>query len=294
MKKIFLIIALLLMSNMLTGCFGFIVKAPVEAHEIGIIFGDGTSIDDVVLPGRYSDLRIHSRLETIDCSSRQMTWEDPDLWTSDKQPLAFRVTVTYKRSNDVVLIQELWSTYRNIFKNDEALMIMVESRIAESAKEVTVAHTLEGMLGIDTSDGGRNQLQQEMFDALSPELAEFGAVLLNVSINDIGVSDTYKANLEAKANSRIMTELAQQETLRLQEQLLQEQAQTEIDLEIARRNNLVAEELARVYEVSPEAFEIARLEALSNLLGESDLIFIPLGTDLTLLFSDAGVVPIAE
>lgn len=295
-KKVFLLLGMLLvMSVFMTGCFGVIVKRPISENEIGVIFENGAEIDRVVTAGRYSSMSLHAKMEVIDCSSRDLDWEDPDLWTSDKQSLQFKMTITYKRTNDPARVEELWSTYRNVFMSDGVLQSMVNSRIGESAKEVTVSHTLDGMLGVDVSDGGRNQLAQEFFDALYPELHEIGVELLNVTIKDISPSDSYRENLEAKADSRIKTELAQQETLRLEEQLKQEQAQTEIDLEIARRDNLVAEELAKVYELSPEAYEIARLEAIAKIFGDNDKIFfVQPGIDLTLLFteSNSGLTPL--
>ena len=82
--------------------------------------------------------------------------------------------------------------------------------------------------------------------------------------------------------------------LGVNEQLEQEKAQTEIDLEKARRANLVAEEEAKVYQESEEAYHLKRLELLKDMLDESDKVyFIPEGADITLfLGNEPGVVPV--
>lgn len=292
-SKVFTMVAMVVLIAMTqTACFGTFIKEPVAQHQRGVIMHDGVSISSVVGAGRYRDSGISgffAKMEVIDISALQLTWEDPDLWTKDKQPLFFKVTVTFHRTGDTELIQKLWESYRGVFTNTDVMRDMVNSRIAEAGKQVTVSRTLEGMLGIsETEDGGRAGLQNEMFEFLAPELLEFGVVLVNVSINDIGVSEAYKERLEEKANSTIGVELARQETLLLQERLLQEKAQTEISLEIAERNNLVAEEQAKVLTASPEAFELAKLDAIARILGDGDLVFLPVGTDISLWFTENG------
>lgn len=93
--------------------------------------------------------------------------------------------------------------------------------------------------------------------------------------------------MQEKSTAAIEIELAQQRAQQLEKQLEQERAQTEIDLEKARRNNLVAEENTKVYEESKEAYELKRLELLKDMLGESDKVyFIPEGTDITLFLGN--------
>lgn len=111
-------------------------------------------------------------------------------------------------------------------------------------------------------------------------------------VMNISVDPQYQAKLQEKSTAAIEIELAEQKAAQLEKQLEQEQAQTEIDLEKARRANLVAEEEAKVYETSKEAYELKRLELMKDRLGESDKVyFIPEGADITLfLGTDKPVV----
>ena len=173
------------------------------------------------------------------------------------------------------------------------MMSMVQSRVPEAAKEMTVRDTLEGMLGIAEGSAGRNGAQEFLFSELKGELLEFGVVLDNVTIDTITASDEYVSRLQEKANAQLQVEVSQQLTKQKQEELNQEKAQTEIDLEIARRNNLVSQENAKVFEESPEYLELKKLEALAGIIGDNDkLLFVPNGADITLLFGTEGIVPV--
>jgi molybdopterin converting factor small subunit len=100
---------------------------------------------------------------------------------------------------------------------------------------------------------------------------------------NVGVDPQYQAKLQEKSTAAIEIELAEQKAKQLEKQLEQEKAQTEIDLEKARRASLVAEEEARVFEQSVEAYELKRLELMKDLLGNGDKVyFIPEGADITL------------
>jgi len=290
MKKFSKILVLLLVLPLLSGCFGVGIKRAVESYQTGIIMSDGVSISNVVGSGRYSDYSLHAQLIVIDNTVHQVRWEGDDLWTKDKQPLDFVIIADYHRTNNEEEIRRLWGTYKTVFTDDYIMEQRVLSRIPESAKEMTVGKTLEGMLGI-SEEGGRNKAQEVLFAELSKELAEFGIVLDNVTIDTITASDEYIQKLQEKANATLQVELARQLTLQLQEQLAQEEAQTNINLEIARRENLVAEEKAKVYQESPEALELRRLELLGNALGDTTkFFFIQPGTDLSLLLNANGSV----
>ena len=69
-----------------------------------------------------------------------------------------------------------------------------------------------------------------------------------------------------------------------------------IDLEKARRQNLVAEENAKVYEVSEEAYELEKLRIMKEMLKETDKVyFIPEGSDISMFFNNGNTsVPIIQ
>ena len=155
--------------------------------------------------------------------------------------------------------------------------------------------TLDEMLGIADSAKNRATLQIEIETLLSAELESCGIQLIDFGVNSIGVDPEYQAKLQEKSTAAIEIELAEQKALQLEKQLQQEVAQTNIDLEKARRANLVAEEQAKVYKESEEAYELKRLELLKDMLGDSDKVyFIPEGTDITLFLGNQvdGPVPV--
>jgi regulator of protease activity HflC (stomatin/prohibitin superfamily) len=150
--------------------------------------------------------------------------------------------------------------------------------------------------GVEVAEPGRERVTEDMFRMLSPQLEECGIQLLDIRISNIAPDPQYLEKLQEKARANVEREVAMQRTAQLQEQLKQEKAQTEISLEIARRENQVNEELARVYEKSPQYFELERLARLSDIIGGSDKIyFVPQGTDLTLILgggTEPSVVPV--
>ncbi|KXK08489.1 MAG: hypothetical protein UZ21_OP11001000690 [Microgenomates bacterium OLB22] len=120
-------------------------------------------------------------------------------------------------------------------------------------------------------------------------------VLQNVSVNNIGPDEGYLSALKEKANAHVNVEVAKQKALQLVEQLNQEKAQTDIEVEQARRKNEVNAELAKTYSLSPEYYELERLRLLQGVVGDKDKIyFVPDGANLTMFLSGNGsglVVP---
>lgn len=277
-----------------TGCF---FKAEVQTSQVGLIMPDGVKVSETVGAGRYTKMNWYAGIERIDVSAKTIEWEDPDLVTRDKQPISLRVGVTYKRNPDSKEILEMWNVYRNEAISDEALQQQVLNRIPRTAKAVTTQFKLDEMLGISES-GGREAVQQALFELLEPELQEVGIILLDIGINDIGVDPDFLHLLKAKAQAQVKSEVAQETTKQLGEQLLQEKAQTEIDIEIAERENKVNEELSKVYAESEQYFELERLRLLADVVGQNDKIyFIPSDANLTLFLSGSGApefVPVGK
>jgi regulator of protease activity HflC (stomatin/prohibitin superfamily) len=282
-SRVLLVVGLL---GVLLAAAGCEINLPIQANQMGIILRKGVVVSEIVGPGRYTTWEWRTQIRVIDCSAQTVEWEDPDLVSKDKQPLAFRVGVTYARATDAAAITEMWTRYNLEARDNEALARQVLNRVPRVAKAVTTEYTLDEMLA-------RTAIQVRMFELLSAELAEFGVTLLDVGINNISPSPSYMAALEEKAAAQIAVEVAQQRTLTLQEQINQERAQTDIEMERAARDRQVAEERAKVWELNPEAYELERLRLLGEVLGESDKVyFVPQGADLTLLLSGMGTAPV--
>lgn len=279
-KRIILAITMIVVLLSTTSCY---FKASIDSNEVGIQMDDGVSITGVVGPGRYTNLGWYADIVSIDTSSRSLTWSENDIWTKDKQPVGFSTSVTYARKGDEASVRTMWREYNAAARDDHQLETLVLSRIPRIAKEVSTTMTLDEMLGIAESEKNRATLQNDIETKLAAELESCGIYLIDFGINSITVDPSYQAKLTEKANAAIEIELAAQKSKTLEQQLLQEQAQTEIDLEKARRANLVAAEEAKVFEESQEAYELERLKLLAELLGDSDKVyFIPEGADITL------------
>lgn len=291
-KRISLALILVLMVASLTSCY---YNKEVSSNEIGIKMNDGVSISEVVGAGRYTNMGWYSDLTCIDTSSKSLVWTDDDIWTSDKQSVTFGASITYARKSDEASVRLMWKEYNAAAKSDEELEKLVNSRVPRVVKQVSTTMTLDEMLGIAESEKNRATMQSEMETLLAAELESCGVALIDFGVNDIGVDPVYQEKLQEKSTAAIEIELAKQRKEQLETQLEQEKAQTEIDIEIARRANSVAEEMAKVYESSPEAYELKRLELLKDLLGDSDKVyFIPEGTDITLFLGSEGPVAMPQ
>ncbi len=289
------VIALLAAASLLSGCYW---NTQVEAYEVGLVMPDGVKVEAVVGAGRYTHMGFYAELRQVDVSAKTAEWEDPDLVTADKQPIGLKIAVTYARMRDAENSKAMYELYHNEAMSDEALARQVLTRIPGVAKAVTVRYTLDEMLGIEASGEittiGREKITSDLFDLLSKELNEVYVALLDIRVSNIAPDPEYLERLKEKARADVEKEVARQRTKQLEEQLKQEEAQTAIELEKARRQNKVNEELAKVYEINPQFYELERLKIIKETIGPNDkLIFIPQGADLTLLFSGKeDIVPV--
>jgi len=280
----------------MTGCY---FHRQVQQHELGLRMRDGVSIDDVVGAGRYTAWSPWARLERIDTSVKTTEWTGADVWTSDRQPVVFTITVSYSRSRENV--RTLWDMFRLEAQDNDALEALVHSRIPRVIRNVSTTMSLYDMLGIapPTADDetapvaqramGREVLTQAIFDQLQRELATAGIDLHDVGVNDIAADPGYVAMLVERAQAGVRVDLAQARTRELQEQLVQEQAQTNIDIEIARRHNQVMAEENRLFLDAPEILELERLRIIASAIRPTDTIyFVPEGTSISMILQQAA------
>jgi len=296
-KKILIVLLMLVASVMLSSCYFF---KGIRGSEVGLQLRDGSSLNAVLYEGQYTHLGFFSKMEKVDVSAQTSDWSDPDLVTNSEQPIGLAVSLTYRRMSDIDSIKSAWGTYRRETLNDDALEYQVLSRVPGVAKTVTARYDLAEMLGTAKTTEvamGREVVTKDLFELLAPELAEVYIELLDVRITNIAVDENYMALLKEKSSAGLQKDVAAVMTLTLQEQFKTAEAQTAIDLEIARRQNLVNEELARVYEVSPEFLKIKmmelRVEAFKNAGG---VYFIPSDSELSVITNATGelIVPLPE
>jgi regulator of protease activity HflC (stomatin/prohibitin superfamily) len=283
MKKARFLIVLLVLTLVVSGCFW---RTEVQSSQIGIEMDDGVKISDIRQAGRYTNMGWYAVLATIDVSAQTLTWVDPDLVTADKQPIGLEVGLTYARSRESDCIRTTWEQWRSEATSNEALETQVRNRLPRTAKEVTSAFTIDEMIG-------RAAITAELDEKLADELSEICVILLDVGINNISPSAEYLALLQDKANAQVAVEVAIEEAKLAEQDLLREQKQTEVELELANRENAVNAALAQTYEESPQYYELERLRLLADVMGDNDkMYFVPEGTNLTLFLAGSGSIPV--
>lgn len=280
-KRIALVLMLVCVCFSLCSCY---FNKTVESSEVGIKMDDGVKISEVVGAGRYTNLGWYAEMKTIDTSAKQVRLVIEDVSTSDKQTVSIEVLAEVARKSDEESVKTIWVNYNAAAKKDEQLIKIVQDLLRSPVNKVSTTMTVDEMLGVDeTSDKTRATMENDIAELLRPVLESRGIALNTLNVMNIGVDPQYQAKLQEKSTAAIEIELAEQKAKQLEKQLEQEKAQTEIDLEKARRANLVAEEEAKVFAESEEAYELKRLELMKDMLDESDKIyFIPEGADITL------------
>ncbi|GHU73454.1 hypothetical protein AGMMS49992_12080 [Clostridia bacterium] len=278
-----LVVAMLTMS----GCY---FRTQVQESTVALHMVDGASVEKVLPPGMYTDMGLAATLRAVSTTSIPINWHDESVLTADEQRVSFTIDLAVKRKSDEASVMRMWREYNNEAREDAALTAFVMARIGPAVKAVTTAMTLDQMLGLG-NEGGRDNMGEKIAAWLRPKLDECGITLTYLGVTDIDPSPSYLALREQKANAQMEGEVAQQRTGQIQEKLKQEQAQTAINLELARRDNLVAQEKSKVYE-NDRAFELERLRLLSGVVGvNSKFYFIPNDADLTLYLTGAGGIP---
>lgn len=291
MKKRIALVMLLAMAMVF--CCSCYYNAEIESSEVGVKMDDGVSVTDVVGAGRYTKMKWYADIEAMDISTKKIVLAIEDVSTSDKQTVGVEVMAEVARKSDEESVRNLWKNYNAVAKKDEQLTALVQDLLRSPVNKVSTQMTVDEMLGVAESDKTRATMENDIFALLSPLLESRGIALNAFQVMNISVDPQYQAKLQEKSTAAIEIELAEQKAKQLEKQLEQEQAQTEIDLEKARRANLVAEEEAKVYETSKEAYELKRLELMKDMMGDSDKVyFIPEGADITLFLGSEKPVTI--
>jgi len=290
-RRLVLALVMLLVAALLLG--GCSINKATEEYQVGLRLKGGTEIVQIYQAGRHTLWGLYDEIKNVSVSAITVQWSDPDLVTKDKQPVGLSLQVTFARDKDE--IETMWREYNSETISDEALMNQVLGRIPRVAKAVTTQYTLNEMLGIEedgsTSVIGRYEVQSKMEDLLEGELREIYCVMLDIGINNIAPDEGYLNQLKEKAKAQIGVEVAEAQKTLADTQILTEQANTTIQLEIAKRERLVAQERAKVYETNPGWLKLQIWEAAKGVFAGDNVWFIDPNADLTLLFSGENVVP---
>jgi hypothetical protein len=286
-KFLMVMLLAILGSFLFSGCYW---QSTVDGSEVGLVLNNGISITEVVGPGRYDNTGWYSRLRTVDTSVKTTEWSDASLVTSDKQPISLKLALSYHRNTSQETVRQMYGTYNRELFDDGALATLVASRVPNSAKNNTAKMNLDQLLF------GRDDFASNLNKELSKELAKVGVILDTVQVADIGADEGYMNKLKEKARIMQDSEMAKESVKTAEQNLLKTQAESKIQLELAKRQNEMNKELAKVYENNERFFELKRLEALEKVIGpNAKIVFVPEGSSLSVINADGtNVVPVPQ
>jgi hypothetical protein len=296
--KRFGVLSLVLATALLmSGCFW---NDDVPSSSVGIISDGGALRNQCLPPGVYSDGSFFAQLKEVPIGAITFEVADESVATADTQLVGITVAVQIQREGNCDAIRNILTNWP-LLVDDKALEDTATSQVAQAIKVGARKFTLTQLL--DDRTGLATGIQQD----LQVVATKFSVSVLNVSIKDIKLDPTYEALLQQKAQIQVNIDIAhrrqdqvtaEQETARIEQeqraqtlaaQLTAEQAQTSVQVEIARRQGEVTAAQNKVYSDNPQAFELARLQAMKDIVGKGTVWFVPLGTDLSLILNQSGV-----
>lgn len=240
------IIALLVIFN-LAGNFFYFLES-VEEQEVGVQFRNN-QIYRIVGPGVYSDVGIFVSLETLSTQAIPFEVQDDEIITSDKQRIGLIVSGDIFRPSlaQADLVRTQWSRYRGIYLDDGLAQKRVQDLALQSMKECVGDRTFDNNI-IGTS---RDQLRICIAEDLNTTVAEIGLRVENLVVPDVILSPEVQVALDAIVQSRLQTEKAAQDELRVL---------AEAEAEQARQEGEIRVEQSRIQEQTRQQITLAQLE----------------------------------
>lgn len=220
----------------------------IDEQEVGVQL-QGGRITNIVGPGVYSAFGLYVRLERVSSQGVPFSVTDPEIITQDKQRLGLTVSGDIFRpdENRAEILRTKWSQYKNIFLNDELAVSRVNDLARQSMKVCVGDRTFDDAIIGNARDDLRNCIDEE----LSELAANFGLDIQNVVVPEVILSEDVQQALDAIVQSRLLTERAGQEKLRVAAEAEAEQAKQEGEIRIQQ---------SRIQEESRQQTSLAQLE----------------------------------
>ncbi|VAW33427.1 hypothetical protein MNBD_CHLOROFLEXI01-4939 [hydrothermal vent metagenome] len=239
------IVLLLLLS--FAGRFFYIFDS-VEEQEVGVQFRNNR-IHQIVGPGVYSDVGLFVSLETISAQAIPFTVRDEEIITRDKQRIGLVVSGDIFRPNlgQADLIQQQWSRYRGIYRDDTLASARVLDLARQSMKVCVGDRTFDNNI-IGTS---RDELRACIDTELNSLIADIGLRVENLVVPEVILSPAVQTALDAIVQSRLETEKAAQDELKAAAEAAAEQARQEGEIRV---------EQSRIQEQTRQQITLAQLE----------------------------------
>ena len=287
MKRFLLVLIMMIVAFGATGCY---INSDVETHQIGVQL-NRNAITNVVTSGVYTDMGFFADLKVMDINTITFSVEDPEVLTSDNQAVAVKITIQARRKSDGDSVRNIFTNWSTLVDND-VLVTTISATAREGIKIGTRAFTTTQLLD------DRNGLALTIAEKLKEDTAKYSVDIINVTVENIAFDPKFTDVLNEKALLRVETEKelqrqqlikqqasndvlqASEQTLVIREQIIQAQAQTDLEVLIAAREGQKIAELNKIYETNPYAFELERLRLLEKILGDKSVFYIPEGTSI--------------
>jgi hypothetical protein len=285
---------------LLSGCY---INREVQPSEVGVKLVKN-EIQNCVTSGVYSGWGFWDDLTIVSMDTLTFKVSDPEVATLDNQLVGIEITVQARRNADCDSVKALltnWST----LNNDEQLVNVITATALEGIKVGTRQFTLASLLD------DRNGLSGKISEGIEADASKYSTSIINVTVSNIALATEYSTLMQDKAllTAEIDLELRRQDLIKqkasndkleqdqraqvLAQKLLAEQAQTSVDVEIAKREGLKTAAAYQVYLDNPAAYQLEQLSRYSNIFGDKSVFyFLPEGTDLTMLYGTNGVIPV--
>lgn len=231
MKKYFVIgivvvFLMLLVVDLTTPQYGFFAK--VNAGYVGIREYFGNVPDEPLQPG-FHVTRYFEHIHPVDVRTQRNTYQ-MESFSSDIQQVILTVAVNSNISSD-----SAGTLYKTVGMN--YLATLMEPRLLENVKVVVSQYTAESLIA------QRENLSRQILTLMQTDLAPYGIVISNISVENIDFTDAFEQSVEAK-------QVATQEKQRAK--TIQEQQTMEAE-QAAARQKIAAEAEAEVAKTKADA-----------------------------------------
>jgi len=301
--KFLAVVLVVIAALSMTACY---INEPVASNEVAAQM-DGGRITNIVGPGVQSDWGMFAELRQVSCDTLTVDVSDPSVATKETQVVGIKATIQVKRKCDSDSVKQLLTSWVTIASNNEELSKVVSAVAAQGIKVGARTFTMEELLN------DRNKMASTIEQTLNENVA-FPVDIVAVVVNDVSPSDSYLKILQDKADytAKTSAELQRQALIRQQasnqkleqeqaaevskQQLLAEQAKTNVELEIASREGKKIAAQYDVYQTNRAAYDLRRMELLKGILGDKSTMYFLQPDQLLNLFlgNNNGIVPVQK
>lgn len=302
-KAVSSMIGLLFLTVLLGAC---VWNEPVGTSEMAVWI-DGGKPGQCVGPGVYTGdiLNAYQELHQIRIDTMNFVISDPEVATSNSQLVGVEIGIQVKRKPNCESLVEMLTSYPAIAGDDQQVLNLITPSVLEGMKNGVRGFDLNSLL----SD--RNGLGSAINNSVAKDVSKFGIEVIAVQVKNVALAPAYAQILQETSNLSAQKDLKlreqdvirqtaanaqfeqEQKALTLSKQLEAEKKQTEIDVEIAKREGAKTAASQQVYSLNPQAFELEKLRLMAKIFSDKTVYFLPFGTDINMLMNGfmSGTTP---